>query len=522
MNLLADPLLRVRTVDGLRRLSLPELMGAMGRDEVVDLPGLQRHQEDAFHVLLSCLAAAVLERRRDPDAYDDDAVWQAGLRMLAGSAGDGAWTLAVADSTRPAFLQPPLSAEQGLQLRGLAATPDELDLLPTAKNHDVKQARATGAEPDTWVYALVSVQTMSGFYGRGNHGISRMNGGFGNRSIVELERDPRPGPRWRDAVSRLREHRRQLLAEPYGYRDDGLALVWTAPWKGDTGLPLAGLDPSYVEICRRIRLQEGPAGLRALSVPTGAPRIAAAELHGVVGDAWLPVDLRAVGTHGDGEKALTAQGLGADVLRQLIFAEGFRLSPLQRPGRGWHGDAWFCASVLVRGQGTTEGFHERRIRIPPPAQPRVFGPPERRDPLAALARTGVEYAGLMQNRVLKPAILAYLSAALSDEHGRDRDAAQAWLRRFTERFETLWSDRFFPWLWAAPETADPATPLTSWAKTLRDLALGVLGDVEQALPTHVGRRYRARVAAERRFHTALVRNFPLLKEGAGHDADTGA
>lgn len=524
MNLLVDPLLRVRTADGLRRMSLPQLMAALGRDEVVDLPGLQRHQEDAFHVFLSCLGGAILARRPDPGAFASDSYWHAGLHLLAGNAGSDAWTLVVTDSARPAFLQPPLPAADHPRLSESAATPDALDLLPTAKNHDIKQARAAGAEPDTWVYALVSLQTMSGFYGRGNHGISRMNGGFGNRSVVELSRDLRPGPRWRDAVERLLEHRRQVLSEPYGYREDGRVLVWTESWDGQTGLPLSALDPLYIEISRRVRLAESPAGLTATSVPTAAPRIAAAELHGAVGDAWLPVDLRALAKAGDGEKALTVstQGLTADLLRQLIFADGFRLSSLQREGDGWREDAWFCASVLVRGQGTTDGFHERRIRIPRRVLPRLFGPPQQRDPLATLAKSGVEYAGKMQGDVLKPAVLAYLSTALTDRGSRDRDAAQAWLRRFTIRFESLWSDRFFPWLWAVPETADLETPLVAWAKQLQTMALAVLDEVEQTLPTHVGRRYRARVAAEQLFRASAAKHFPFLREEAPHDSDAGA
>jgi CRISPR system Cascade subunit CasA len=518
VNLLVDPLLRVETDGGLRRLSLPELLAALGRDEVVRLPGIQRHQEDAWHVFLSYLAGAVLARRGDDNPVQGDAYWRSGLRGLADGAGDDAWTLVVPDPSRSAFLQPPLPKADHARLRFVAATPDALDLLPTAKNHDLKQARAVRADPDLWVYALVSLQTMSGYYGNGNPGIARMNGGFGSRAIVELVRSPRPGGRWRDAVARLLVHRREVLAAPYGYDPRGLVPVWVEPWDGVTSLPLSRLDPFYLEICRRVRLEARDGVVTALTVPSPAPRIAAKDLHGVVGDPWLPVDLR-----GDdaGEKALTvpAQGLTADLLRRLVFADGLRLSVLQRPAGDWRGDAWLTVSVLVRGQGTTDGFHERRVALPPRVHPRVFGPPERRDPFAALGKTAIEYAGRMQYRVLRPGVLTYLGAAGG---AADRDAAQAWWRRFAVRFEELWSDAFFPWLWSVPEPFDPDAVLGAWARRLRDFALQVLREAEAALPAHQGRQYRALVMAERRFYQALYGkdNFGFLKEES--DERTGA
>ena len=60
-------------------------------------------------------------------------------------------------------------------------TPDALDILPTAKNHDVKSSRVASPDFDEWIFALISLQTMAGFYGRGNYGIARMNSGHGSR-----------------------------------------------------------------------------------------------------------------------------------------------------------------------------------------------------------------------------------------------------------------------------------------------------------------------------------------------------
>lgn len=514
MNLLSDPLLRVQTDKGLQPMSLPALMAALGRDEVDHLIGIQCHQEDAFHVFLCYLAGAILARREENNPIQDEDYWREGLRALAGKAGDDAWTLVVDDLARPAFMQVPLPKEDHDKLKLKAATPDALDLVLTAKNHDVKRTRASHPHPDNWVYALVSLQTMDGFSGSGNQGISRMSSGYGNRPVVELVRERNLGGRWRDAVLRLLSHRRKVLSGEYGYDPQGLVLVWLEPWDGRTSLPLSCLDPFYVEICRRVRLRGSDTIRRADFAPSECVRIAAKQLRGIVGDAWLPIDLgRADKGKTSTEKALTVPsvGLTPGILRRIVFGDGLQTTALQRPLETWQGQLWLRVSVLVRGEGRTDGFHEREIPIPPPVQHRVFGPPAQREPLAALGKSAIEYAGTMQNRVLKPAVLAYLEGA-PDRLQFDRDSAQAWWTRFGRRFETLWSEDYFPWLWSVPEPFDELTVLKEWTLHMRDLALTVLREVEQTMPVHAGLPYRTRVQAERRFWGALYNTFPFLKE----------
>lgn len=522
MNLLFDPLLRVETLEGMTEMSLPALLESLGQDRVERIPGLQLHQQDPFHVFLTSLATAVLARDQETKPLQTEEYWRAGLRTLAGAAGDDAWTLVVDDLSRPAFMQPPLPDEDHRRLSLNADTPDALDVLQTAKNHDVKAARAVKPHVDNWVYALISLQTMSGFLGRGNYGISRMNSGFGNRSIVELIRTTRPGKRWQDAVTRLLRHRERLLDDVYGYRSDGLVLVWLEPWDGSTGLPLSALDPIYIEICRRVRLR-GADGVisHCESVPAKAERIAAKELKGVVGDAWLPVDL---GDRDTAEpKALTVspQGLTPDLLRRLVFADRLRLADLQRPLDEWQGTLALRVSVLVRGQGTTDGFHLSHVSIPPRARLRLFGPPERRDPLARLSKEGINYAGRMLGSVLRPAAFTLIQGAPGSVK-YDRDSAQAWWRRFVMRFESLWSELYFPWLWSIQEPIDEDAALLEWARTLKKCALRVFHEVGEAMPMHAGRKYKTWVLAERVFWGSLYHeaNFPFLKE-VQHEDVTG-
>lgn len=514
MNLLVDPLFRALTDQGEESFSLPGLLAALGSDGIHHLVGLQRHQADAFHVFLCSLAAAVLARDGQTDPVQSEAYWREGLRALAGEAGDDAWTLVVPDLSRPAFMQPPLPSEDHKKLKPHADSADALDLLPTAKNHDLKQTRAVHSTPDEWVYALISLQTMSGYFGRGNPGIARMNSGFGNRPIVELVRSRELGQRWQDAVVRLLQYRPEVLAEGFGYDPNGLVLVWVEPWDGKSSLPLSRLDPFHIEICRRVRLRSRDGRIWAEAVPSDSNRIAAKDLKGVVGDAWLPVDIGGgKGARGEDAKALTIppQGLTPEVLRRLVFADGLRLSPLHRPVAAWSGPLWLTVSVLVRGQGTTDGFHEREIPIPPRVQPRLFGPPSRRDPLAQLSKTALEYAALFENRVLKPAVFQYLEGG-PDSVEYDRASAKAWWQRFASRFAALWSDAYFPWLWSVPEPFDEEAVLTDWVRQLCSHGLVVLREATTVLPRRAGRQYRAQVAAERTFWGALYRTFPFVKE----------
>lgn len=505
MNLLNDPLLRVETPSGLEPMSLPRLLEALGQDQVLGFPGIQRHQEDAFYVFLCYLAGAILARAGRDDPVQREAFWRQGMRQLAEPFPDTAWSLVVEDLRQPAFLQPPLPGQDGQRLTRQALTPDELDLLPTAKNHDVKQARAGQAAPDEWVFALVSLQTMSGYFGRGNPGIARMNSGFGNRVIVEIVHDFRWGKRFAYALPRLLAHRDQVLQGPWNYDPGGLVLTWLEPWDGRSSLPLSRLAPFFLEVCRRIRLRPNP--LTAYAVPSEANRVGAKDLKGIVGDAWIPLDK-------EGEpKALTLspQGWTPEWLRRLLFAEDVELTPLQQPLSHVDGPLWLAASALVRGQGTTDGFHEARVLIPQPVRRRLFSNSALRASLQSLSRNAIEFAAKMRNSVLKPAVFCYLQGAPETLKFDDARTQAIW-ERFARRFDNSWSDAFFPWLWAVPEPVDEQAALREWAQKLKTFAQEVLREVEAAMPSHTGRAFRAITAAERFFWYRLYDSFSFLKE----------
>lgn len=512
MNLLTDPLFRAVTEKGMKHLSLPALLACLGKNGVSRLVGILRHQHDAFHVFLCYLAGVVLARDSSSDPAQNEDFWREGLLRLAGSAGYDAWQLISDDDSKPAFMQAPLSGDRR-KPSSIMTTPDQLDLLLTAKNHDLKQARAAMAEVDTWLYALISLQTMSGFYGPGNYGISRMYSGYGSRAVVELSRDQRPGQRWIDAVARLLEHREYVLKESFGYDPKGLILTWLEPWDGNTLLKLAELDPFYIEICRRIRLRGKDHVECAEFYPSRQPRISAKELNGVVGDPWLPVDLKGIDrAKKAGVKALTfpPAGITAEHMRRLLFGSELQLSVLQKPKLDWESDLWLSASVLVRGQGVTNGFHNWEVRIPKQKTLSVFQKSSQRDSLKKLSRDAISYAATMQHRVLKPAVFAYVLGAPQKLSLDDQFGNSAWTRA-SKRFESLWSLEYFPWLFSVPEIFNEQEELCSWVEILQKNALEVLQEVEGGMANHSGRRYRILTEVRSRFWGGYFRNFEFMR-----------
>ena len=186
-NLLTERLIRFRAVDGSGTIeSLPGVYEAMVADRVESFPALRPHQRHAWHAFLAQLAVLALTRagRHEPPRLADE--WRQLLRDLtADFLDDEPWRLVVQDPSRPAFMQCP--APSGLsEYKKSLNTPDDLDLLVTSKNHDLKSSIAADAEVDDWVFSLVSLQTMSGYPGRGNYGIARMNGGYSSRPCLGL------------------------------------------------------------------------------------------------------------------------------------------------------------------------------------------------------------------------------------------------------------------------------------------------------------------------------------------------
>lgn len=357
-NLLTEPLIRVQIGGSVRRLSLPDLFAAMMADQVEGFPALRPHQRHALHMLLAQIGALALLGAGLTEPPPSAETWREALRALTPAHGDAPWCLVVEDVTRPAFLQPPSPRGGIAEFRNTVPTPDALDVLITARNFDLKSAIMRDSEPDDWLFALISLQTMEGFLGAGNFGIARMNGGFSSRPFLGLAPPGGIGAHLRRDIRAMLASREALLERYIQYPEEGgIALVWLAPWGGTQSLSIDTLDPWFVEICRRVRLTDDGGRLMARSVGTAAPRIAAKALSGVTGDFWAPVNKAE-----NKGFSLDARGFSVRVLTQLLFGENGRLDfdwPPALTRQPDEGGMNLVARGIARGQGKTEGWHER-------------------------------------------------------------------------------------------------------------------------------------------------------------------
>lgn len=259
-NALKGEIIKVRTTARqVRQVTLPELLALLMVDEVESLAALRPHQRFPLHCFLAQVGAMAMLAAGEPEPPQQEGRWRDLLRGLTPEfPGDEPWTLVVDDLSKPAFMQPPIPEGSWQALKETEATPDALDMLVTAKNHDLKAARLDAAAPDHWLFALITLQTWEGFLGRGNYGISRMNGGFASRPFIgaapasggwgaQLKRD----------ILRLVDRRHEIIKDnPLHAAYGGLCLLWLEPWDGTTFFDPAKLDPYYVEICRRIWLRQ--------------------------------------------------------------------------------------------------------------------------------------------------------------------------------------------------------------------------------------------------------------------------
>ncbi|MGM0706252.1 MAG: type I-E CRISPR-associated protein Cse1/CasA, partial [Bacteroidota bacterium] len=292
-SLLDEPLFRIRLPDDTHTgATLPEVLARLATDDIASFEALQPHQQQPWYSLLVQLGALTRARTAHEDLPDTPREWHTALRALAG--GDAqAWQLITDDPAQPAFMQPPIpeGSLDAASYKDDRPTPDQLDMLITSKNHDLKAFRINKPNPEHWVYALVTLQTMEGYLGVGNYGIVRMNGGLGNRPLVGLSPDLAWGPRFRRDVQVLGDARPDLLDR---YDAHGHMLLWTEPWGGakDEAIPIDNCDPYFVEICRRIRFTTGDDGsLRCWRANTKGQRLDAPDsLNGMTGDPWTPID----------------------------------------------------------------------------------------------------------------------------------------------------------------------------------------------------------------------------------------
>ena len=499
MNLLVDPSIRVRLFSGATEArTLPGLCAALATDDVAAIPALRPHQRHPLHAFLAQLATMALHQAQRTDLPETEPEWLDLLRGLTGEyADDSPWRMVMADPSKPAFMQCP--APSGLvDYRRQMVTPDDLDLLVTAKNHDLKQSLAGRSEPEDWFFSLVTLQTAAGFLGAGNYGVARMNGGFSARPCLGIA--PAAGgigAHFRCDVSRMLATRETLLDEyrQYFQPEDGKTLLWLEPWDGSNSCDLMSLDPYFIEICRRVRLVDEGGAIRARSASSRKARIEAKAAHGVVGDFWTPINRKDA-------KALSVSSAGFryDKLASLLFDSAEYRHPPAMNARGLKQDRWrVVARSIAGGQGKTDGYHERTdIDFGVKTTTALFRKTEQRQ-LADIAQKQIEEI----SEVIAALRLGIAVAASGGKETKDLSKAdRQFAGPYARRLDTAADARFFATLekrFLASGEDEAGSERADLARYLIDLAASFLDEAIAAIPCASIRRHRANARAHNAF-----------------------
>ena len=512
-NLLTQPHIRATP---LGPLSLPGVLAALTRDEIESFPALRPHQAPAWHMFLVQLAALALHRAGLDQPPQDEESWRGLLRGLTNEfPGDEPWRLAVADWSKPAFLQAPVP--KGAKLENALASPDALDLLITSKNHDLKQAVAQNGGAEDWIFALVSLQTGEGYGGAGNQGVARMNGGSSSRPMLTLAPLPSVNPKdmsprlgaWfrRDVTILLTQREREIEKEEKFAAENGLGLTWLAPWPEDESLRLSQLDIWFIEICRRIRVIERGGAIFAVKGTSKATRIDGKAFKGALGDPYAPI-------HKAENKSLTLGEGDFDYRRltDLLFSGDWDLPLLARPAAfepPGANLALICAA-LSRGNSKTDGFKSRIIPVRNQAA-QIFG--ARREQIHGLARAQIEEIDDFAKAIRYGLALAASggdSAKIKKEHYALTHSAQA-------QFDRAADSLFFPHLWRrfAAQDGDEEARVAERRAFQSELHVSAARIFNAALPNMPCAgifRPRAEARAQAAFHAMIRKSFPLLFE----------
>jgi CRISPR system Cascade subunit CasA len=496
LSLLDEPLIRYRRANTRETMhaDLPGVFVALAADDVSDFPALRPHQRHPWHAFLCQIGALALHRADVAEPFDSPDRWRDALLALTPAHPDGAPWCLVAPLDRPALLQPPVPEGSTEGWKSTYQAADALDMLLTSKNHDLKAGRMSLAKPEHWLFALLSLQTQEGFLGAGNYGIARMNGGFASRPGVGIAAIGGWGKRWRRDTAVLMAERERIAEQNGLSAEGGLALLWLPPWDGLTSLGFASLDPLFVEVCRRVRLRLDPQGLSAVSTGTKAARVDAKARKGLTGDAWTPIDIA------EG-KALTlgARGFDYQLVAELLFGHKYAGGAAQTLGGVSPRDRLqIVACGIVRGQGKTEGFHERSVALSPKVRSLLGG--GQRDQLARISTERIAAISELRKVLWGALTVLFNNGAV----GKDLlDGVKAHATDFCRPFEQGEDSRFFADLTSEVEADDAQAARLAWLVGLAERAESVLRDAFTAGPRSGIQRYRAQSAALSRFHGSL-------------------
>lgn len=483
--------------------SLFGVFAALARGDVANFPGLRPHQIDPWHAFTVQVAAMALLKAGATSfpATNTEADWKQLLIGLTPSFPDGeAWQMVVDDWTKPALLQPPIvTSANKADYKTTFHTPDQLDLLVTSRNHDLKIARMADATMEHWLFALVALQTGEGFLGAGNYGISRMNGGFSSRLFLRIHPSELASDSFqRDVLELVRLH----AVDPGAMT---LGLVWSKPWDGTQTIAFGALHPLYIDTCRRIRLSGDNAAVLGHMATSKCARIESKDLKGITGDPWAPIKA-------DGSTSITASsvGFGYRQISKLLDAKETTRPPLAKILAGDpESGIVMSVSALVRGQGKTEGFHTRIIPLSKAKRNQFSGPDILLDAVGAAAVKRSDEASEV-NGILRRSLI-YLNqggpeqARLDDKSAAAR--AEPWTKRFNELVDAeFFGDLFWSEVNAEEVSAEDVTHRVLWRTWLAEQARSIFDEAAKSAARSDAKRIRAQARSKSMLENDLNKN----------------
>src|SRR5437867_10829247 len=151
-DLLVEPILSCRDAQRRRsKTTLPGLLARLGSGELGDFPRVRTHQLDPWCMFLTQLAAIALHRAGQSDPRISEGQWRE-LLLARTNGTHEPWSLVARDLSKAAFFQPPVP--EGIIVGWkTSGSPDDIDVLATAKSHDVKAGLMPANDVEAWVYA---------------------------------------------------------------------------------------------------------------------------------------------------------------------------------------------------------------------------------------------------------------------------------------------------------------------------------------------------------------------------------
>jgi len=457
-NLLTDPLFTWRDVEDVdSKTSLPGLLARLCSQDVESFPRVRVHHQEPwlmFLIQLGGLAAQHVGATLADDVLTtSEEEWRRRLLALTNGAHEP-WCLVVEDETKPAFFQPPRVEAKKSKEPVKVKHPDEIDILYTGKAIDIKYGLVRSSDVEAWAYALVVTQTMQGYAGPSHYGITRMNGGLGNRAKVGIRTCRSAHTAFcRDVLVLLKDFAEQVDENPFGFTAAGIKLMWLVPWdpRSETQLELCELAPHYIEICKSYRLEENgqSGGLACSFIGSGCMRVRTPS-KGNSPDLWTVVEREDATTLTLSAKGWTYQKIAA-LLNRTDWAPSKAQEVLSSDK-----EPFLQFWALVRGQGITEGLHQRHIPIAA-ATRRLFGSMEGQALLARKAHVGVEWAREVKAKVLsyplrplkvsgkaerdfESRVDAMFFPTLQEDHVSLEDYASLWTEKCLSLAECLFAD----------------------------------------------------------------------------------